>query len=408
MRIRRLQPFLIALALLVLISANFGFALQAIGDNEFLPGWVAARGWITSGISPYDPSVAVEAQEMIYGRPANPEDGESLALFLYPLWAMLFYVPLSLAPYPLALALWMTILELGLPFIVWMWARLMRWRVSPQVLIGMMLFSIFSYHSMRAIVTGQFAVIEATLMVGALLAIQDRRDILGGALLALALVKPQFAIPLVLFVILWAISMQRWRLLAVTVLSPLLLLGLAVLLSRNWLLMWLRSLSTYAQTVDFLPPILKIGVDLGAAGFWIGLGISVAMTIYMVVEWWLALEKEERWFQWTAALTLVVTSLITVRTTSANLVLIIPALVFIFKIWMDRSKGRGSLSAFVFGMLIMIGVWGLYFLTSGQISENPYIFLPLPLVALLGLLWTRWWVVRGPSSLVDSELLTWD
>jgi hypothetical protein len=164
----------------------------------------------------------------------------------------------------------------------------------------------------------------------------------------------------------------------------------------------------FAQAVDFLPPLLKIGVDMGAAGFWTALALSIALLIYMVVEWWLALEKEEHWFHWTAAITLVITSLITIRTSSANMVLLIPALVLILKIWLDRSKGKGSLPAFVFGMLVMIGIWALFIFTSGQRFENPYLFLLLPLVALFGLLWSRWWVVSGPGAVVDSDLLVWD
>lgn len=405
-RFRKFQPLFIAVAILILIGANFSFAVRVIGDNDFLPGWVAARSWLTTGISPYDPSVAVDAQEMIYGRPANIEGGESLARFLYPLWTLLFYVPLSLVPYPLALALWMTILQLGLPFLVWLSARIMRWRVSPRIQIGMMLVSIFSYHGLRAIVTGQFAVVEAVLMVGALLAIQERQDILAGILLAFSLAKPHYALPLILFVVLWSISAQRWRLLASTVLSPLLLLLLALLLSRDWILMWLRSLTVFTQAVDFLPPIIQIGLSIGAVGFWTGFGISLAMVVYMVVEWWLALEKQDHWFQWAAALTLVLTCLFTVRTTSADLLLTTPALVLILKIWLDRSKGAGSLPAFVLGMLVLIGIWGLYLITGEQPYESAYLFLPLPLLALVGLLWSRWWAVSGPGSLVDPDLMT--
>ncbi len=402
---RRFQPLIITFAILILIGANFSFAVRVIGVNDFLPGWVAARSWLTTGISPYDPSVAVEAQEIIYGRPANIEGGESLARFLYPLWTLLFYIPLSLAPYPLALALWMTILQLGLPLLVWLSARLMHWRVSPRVQIGMMLVSIFSYHGLRAIVTGQFAVVEAVLIVGALLAIQERHDILSGVLLAFSLAKPHYALPLILFVILWSISVQRWRLLASTALSPLVLLLLSLLLSGDWILMWLRSLTAFAQSVDFLPSIIQVGISIGVAGFWTGLGVSVAMVVYMVVEWWLALEKPDHWFQWAAALTLVLTTLFTIRTTSADLLLTIPALVLILRTWLDRSKGAGSLPAFVLGMLVMIGTWGLFFITTGQTYESVYLFLPLPLLALGGLLWSRWWVVRGPGSLVDPDLM---
>ena len=56
----------------------------------------------------------------------------------------------------------------------------------------------------------------------------------------------------------------------------------------------------------------------------------------------------------------------------------------------------------------MAGTWVLYFLTAAQVSESAYLFLPLPLLALIGLLWSRWWTTGGPGVLVHSEMLSWD
>ncbi len=408
LRIRPSLPLLVLVALLGLGAANFGFATSALGGNDFLPCWMAARMWLSERISPYHPTVSEEAQKMIYGRQANPEDGETLALCLYPLWAILLFVPLSIVPYPLALAIWMTLLELGLPLLVWMGVRLMRWRAPPRILAGMMVFAILFYHGVRAIMTGQFAIVEAILVFGALLAIQRGQDTLGGALLGMSLIKPHLSSFLLLFVILWSISMRRWRLLLSAVLSPLLLVGFSFLLSRDWMLMWLRSLVTFTQSIDVRPPLIIVSWNLGVVGFWIGVGLLVALVLYMLVAWFRALGQADHWFQWTATLTLVITTLITVRTTTANLVLLIPALVLILKVWLDRKKGAGTLAALGVAGGVLAGVWALYFLTAGQLSESPYLSLPLPLLTLIGSLWSRWWITSGPGVLVHSESLSWD
>jgi len=408
LRNKRLLPLIIIVAVLSLGVANFSFAARAIGGNDFLPPWMAARMWISERVNPYHPSVSVEAQEIIYGRPANVEDGETLALFLYPLWAMLFYVPFSIAPYPLALAIWMTLLELGLPLLIWMGVRLNRWRAPPRILAGMMIFSIFCYHGMRAIVSGQFAIVETILITGALLAIQRRQDILGGALLALSLVKPHLSILLILFVILWAISMRRWRLLVSTVLWPLLFVAFSYLFARDWMLLWLRSLVTLLDSTDVRPPLIQIGWNMGAVGFWTGIGMLVALVVSMVWEWFRALGKDDHWFQWTAGLTLVITSLVNFRTTTADFVLLIPALVLMLKVWLERKKSAGILPALLVAGSMLVGIWVLYIATASQPLENPYLFLPLPLLALIGLFWSRWWTTSGPGVLMHSEKLSWD
>ncbi len=408
LQFRRMVPLFIVLMLLALGIANYQFAVRALGGNDFLPGWVAARQWLSEGLNPYEPAVSQEAQEMIYGRPANPEDGETQALFLYPLWAMILYVPLSLLPYPLALALWMMILELGLPFLMWLGTRLFRWDPSPRMLVALMVFPIVCYHGIRSIVIGQFAVVEMLLIVASLISIQRRQDVLGGTLLALTLIKPQLSLPLMLFIILWSISAGRWRLLATAIAVPILLLGVSVLVNREWILWWLRSLVRYVEYVDIRPPILAIGADLSSVGFWIALGLMFVLMLFMILQWFRAFDRSDHWFQWTTALTLVVTSLITIRTTSANLVLTIPALILILKVWLDRKKQAGTRTAWIVASALMAIIWLLFFVTTQGQSEHPILYLPLPLFALVGLLWSRWWITSGPGALIDAEPLVWD
>ncbi|UCF61921.1 MAG: hypothetical protein JSV37_04340, partial [Anaerolineaceae bacterium] len=88
--------FLVLAMLTGLFVANYRFALQSPGGNEFLARWTGAHYWVVKGINPYDPQVSMAGQMMIYGRPADPSIGEDIAHFVYPLPAMLFFAPFGL------------------------------------------------------------------------------------------------------------------------------------------------------------------------------------------------------------------------------------------------------------------------------------------------------------------------
>ncbi|HHH81473.1 MAG TPA: hypothetical protein ENL35_00620, partial [Chloroflexi bacterium] len=109
-RSRRRRPFPLGLQILMALMAigilmvmgwaNYRFAQLVPGGNDFLARWTGARAWVVEGRSPYDPGVSLNAQRMIYGRPAKLEAGEDLAHFVYPLPAMVFFAPFGLLPYP--------------------------------------------------------------------------------------------------------------------------------------------------------------------------------------------------------------------------------------------------------------------------------------------------------------------
>ena len=128
----RIATVVLLLGLLVgLTYANLRFAQQAPGGNDFLARWTGAHYWLVEGVNPYDEQVSLAAQRMIYGRPANAAAGEDVAHFVYPLPAMLFFAPFGLLPYTTARAMWMTLLEIGLPILAVIGIRLGRWKPGP-------------------------------------------------------------------------------------------------------------------------------------------------------------------------------------------------------------------------------------------------------------------------------------
>ena len=64
------------LALIGLTLANYRFAVQNPGGNDFLVHWVGTRALLVDGISPYSDETALRIQRMAYGRPAREGEHE--------------------------------------------------------------------------------------------------------------------------------------------------------------------------------------------------------------------------------------------------------------------------------------------------------------------------------------------
>jgi len=375
--------------------ANYRFAVQAPGGNDFLARWVAANQWLVHGRDPYAPQVSLEAQTLIYGRPADRQAGEDVAHFAYPLFAMLFFGPFGLIPYPLARAIWMTLLEVGLPILAILSIQLCGWKPSAWIQRILILFSVLWYHGFRAVIVGQFAILEALVMIGALLAVQRRQDAVAGVLLGLSLAKPQMAVLLIPFVLLWAVSTRRFLILIWGLGTIGLLLAASLALIPSWPIEWARQIIDYTTYTSRIGPPVSIlaglipSISRPITAFLTGLGL-----IYLAFIWQRALGKGDRWFQWTAAMTIAVTNLIALRTATTNYVVMLPALVLVFTVWNERWGKRAN-PIILFALFgLFAGLWSLFLVTVEGNLEHPALYLPLPLLSLTGLWWSRWWVLR--------------
>jgi hypothetical protein len=396
-------PILVILLLIGLTYANLTFALRVPGGNDFVPRYLGARAWILNGTSPYDPSISQEAQQIIYGRPADPEAGEDVALFAYPLPVVLFVAPFSLLPYPLARALWMTLLEACLPLLFLVGLRLTPWRPGPMFFGGLMLFSVVWYYGFRAMILGQFAIIEALLVACALWMIREERDILAGLLLALTMAKPQVPFLLFPWVVIWGFSRRRWALSASTVVASVgLILGFMALIP-DWPLQWIYQVLEYPNYTPMSSPVRIVADALPAGSSLVAILLTIALLAYTLWEWWLGYGKGERHFQWTAAMTLTVGQLVLFRTSSTNFLVLAPTLLMILAMVIDRwgRQGRAWVGAALVALVLL--PWALFLATLVGDQEHAVMLLTLPLVILLGLWWIRWWSIKAPRLTLTGQ-----
>ena len=392
-----LVPLLVGVSMALIVGLTFvnhQFAQASPGGNDFLARWNAANMWLKEGYNPYDPAVSLRSQTYIYGRAADRAAGEDVAHFVYPLPSMIFFGPFGLLPYDQARALWMTVLEVGLAVLAVLGLAAARWRPNTALLIALPVFSVLWYHGARAVIVGQFAVIESLLLVGALVAIQRERDLFAGALLGLSICKPQMSFLLIPFVLLWSVSQRRWGVPAAFAAVFLGTIAVSFALIPSWLIDWLRQMYAYPSYTALGSPIAIFADALLADGRWLTWLLSGALLLALLWEWRSSRGSADPVFQWTAALTLAITNLVAFRTATTHYVVLLPALSLVFAELSQRWGRKGVLATGVTLVALGIGLWVLFLVTVEGNQESAWMYFPVPILSLLGLWWIRWWVQR--------------
>jgi hypothetical protein len=378
-----------------LTAVNLRFTRSNAGGNDFLPRWLGTRLFLTEGYSPYSAETTAAIQSAMYGRTAN--EAEDLALFAYPLYSMLIFAPFSLvSDYPLARALWITVLEISLMGSALATLALSGWKPSRWVLAAFFFFSLAWFHSAKPLVDGNAAILVASLASLALLAVQRKEDGLGGMLMALSTIKPHLVAPLILFVLLWAIAKRRRGIFWSFVVTLGVLAGVSFIIDRGWLFADIAQVLVYDT---YTPPSTPVGIFSewwGRGGRVAGVVFSLVFALLLLYEWWVALDSDSDRFLWVACLTLVVSPLAGMPTTSSNYALLLPALALVSAQWQQRL---GTQTAAWFNMAVLfIGIWALFLLTlnpgEGQYREHLSLFFAAPIFLFLNLYWLRWWL-RG-------------
>jgi hypothetical protein len=394
---------LAVIALVFLTWANYRYSLQNPKGTDLLPGWLGTRLFLMEGQSPYSEETTLEIQRQFYGRPAR--SGEDQVLFVYPFYSILLFSPFALiADYNFARAVWMTVLEVSVILLVAAGLSLNRWRLSPFMLGLIMMFAALWYYTVRSLINANLALLISLVVALAFLAIRQERDGLAGLLLALTTVKPQMVILLILLVLLWSISNQRWILFWSLLGNIALLTAVTSLLIPNWI--WQNLVQIFAYPDYTLPttPGEIFAVWMPGVGLRLGYALTVIVAATLVFEWKQAWGKEFRWLLWTAGLTLAATQLIGLPTATENYMIMFPALLMVFAAWEEQWRSLGKVLIYTSLILLFFGVWWLFLSTlvrAEQPIQGLIMFFPLPVFLFIGLYWVRWWVLRPEQPLLD-------
>lgn len=383
---------------------NFRYSMQNPGGSDFLPRWLGTRLFLLTGESPYSDQTSEQIQQQFYGRTASPEEDQ--VLFVYPFYSIFIFGPFALIPdYNIARAVWMTALEIAVLGIALIGIRLSRWKPGPLGLGLLLLFALLYYYDLRALINANASILVALLVFTAFIAIRANEDAWAGFLLALATIKPQMVVLLLVFIIIWSISNRRnliiWSLLG----NLALMIAISSLLIPDWIWQMLRQVIAYPDyTLPNTPRAIFLEW-LPGVGEQLGWGLLILMTATLIWEWRLARGKEFRWFYWTANLTLVGTSLIGIPTATENYIILLPCLLLVFSGFAQEWGTYGRFLIVLSYLLLSFGIWWLFLATlqvGDQPVQNPSLFFLLPVYLIFGLYGIRWRILRPERPLFDQ------
>ncbi len=381
-----------------LTIANYRFSSAAPGGSDFVPRWLGTKMLLEEGKNPYGDEVTLAIQEFIYGKMARPDQDQSL--FVYPLHSTLVFAPFTLTDnYVLARALWMTTLQAALVLLAIVSLRTVSWSPNRPIVTAILVFSLLWYHSFRPLVNGNVAILCALFIGTSLLAIRVRRDIVAGFLLALSTIKPQMVVLLIPFILIWALSNGRWKIVWSTLGTTAILVLGAELLVPGWIIDNVKQIQAYPTYTLAGTPGAIFEELWSDEGVWMGHLLSAGLIGILIWQWRRTWRAEFTIFYGTAFLTLTVTNLIGIRTATTNYIALLPGLIFVASIFFQSGKVTERWITGLTSVALFVGLWILFLVSRTGNMQSPLLFFPLPVTLLLALLFIQSRrVTRKPST----------
>jgi hypothetical protein len=274
-----------------------------------------------------------------------------------------------------------------------LWMRVIRWRPPGWLWLITLLWTVLMYHSLRALILGQFAVWVLLALVAALWAVQrghggghqNSYDVWAGLLLALSTVKPQLVYLAIPWVLLWAAGQRRWRLWAGFAGGMAgLVLGAMVLLP-TWLPDFLRQALAYPDYTVYGSLtwiIVRQWLGLGPAAEYVVLALLALGTLLLALRLWRGGYDQMLWM---LGLLLVVTNLVTPRIATTNYILLIPYALWALRQAHVKWRPWGTWAGVGFLAVSFVGLWFLFLTTLQGDFERWPVYLPFPLAVGLAL-----------------------
>lgn len=235
--------------------------------SDLYPRWLGARELLLHHRNPYGDDIAIEIQKGYYGRvldPARPDDPKDEQRFAYPVYVVFLLAPLVGLPFQEVqiffywLFITLTAASVGL------WLRALRWRLPFVGIAIAVALTLGCFPVVQGIKLRQLTLLVAPLLAAAAACVASGFLFCGGALLALATIKPQLAWPLATWLLLWAASDWRNRkrfVFGFALVMVLLLVGAEIVLPGWWRMFAeaMRQYHRYTQNESVLDVLVPWG-----------------------------------------------------------------------------------------------------------------------------------------------------
>jgi len=341
--------------------------------SDLYPRWLGTRELLLRHRDPYSPEVTREIQSGYYGRPLDPgriDDPKDQQGFAYPLHVIFLLAPTIGLPFPVVQTGFRWLLVTLTLASVLLWLRVLRWRPSIASTAILIVLTFGSYAVVQGIKLQQLTLVVSALLAGCAAALVAGHFSLAGFLLALATIKPQLALPVAGWLMLWAVSDWRRRQLFVWsfALTTAIFLAASEYVQPGWLREFRNAVAAYRQYTGGAGSLLDV-----LSTPWLGKILAAAAVITVAVKGWQVRHEphDSAAFSAMLALVLAVTLVIVPSFAPYNQVLLLPAVFLIAISWRDLWS-RGGLTRMACGVGLLVVVWP-WLASSGLMLASRYL-----------------------------------
>ena len=362
--ISRRIVFLLALAAALVVPLwhlhviNRGFPSN---HSDLADEWAGARAALR-GEDPYSAAGMRDTQIAYYGRALIGAEDKDPQGFPYPAHMVILMAPLAVLPWTAArlvfLAVAFPLLVLGL----WLSIRFLRLPFTPGSSALAVFLALVSWPVVWGLRLQQPTLLVAAIVLIACYLLSRDRELGAGVLLAVATVKPQLVLPLLLWLFLWACLQRRWTLIVSFCVTCAGLLVAAQCILPGWFGHWIAELRGYGLNHGELPLQSLLGPQLG---------LAVTGMLIVCAAWGLwrlrhcSTESPEFGLAVSLALSAAVCLTLTMLATIYNQVAVIPACFLIV-----AARPKGSVPAFLRGITLLLVAWGYTAVLCAAVGET--------------------------------------
>jgi hypothetical protein len=369
--------------------------------NDFYQVWLTSRQWLRQGSDPYSPEMTREIQTGLYGRPLDPNrpgDPVDQRVFPYPVFTDVLFWPAAEFPFaPMRVAVVCVLAALTLASML-LWLRALDWRLTGKWLAVILLLTLCSYPALEGLYAAQLGLFVAFLLAASLLALQRRRFLLAGFLMALTTIKPQVTMLAIFYLLVW--SLHDWRIrgrFCVGLFSTLtLLIGASLAVLPHWIQSWTHTVLAYRHYTR--PPLVTEVLTSPLGSLWAGPAtfvLTAASIILAMVLAWRNRAAASGSFAFWITLTLILSvTIITILPGQAiyDHLILLPGILLLVRYRNEiLDAGRVSRTLLAIGALVLFWPWIAAFglillrpwLAHGDFHSTAVLSLPIRTAASL-------------------------
>lgn len=327
--------------------------------SDLYPRWLGARELLLHHRNPYSPEITREIQVGYYGReldPSRPGDAKDQQAFAYPLYVAFLLAPTVGFPFDRVMGIFKWLLLALTAASLWLWLRVVGWRPGPAVLVMLGVLALGSFPALQGFKLQQLSLLVAFLIALSAALLVGEQFFVSGLVLAVATVKPQLMLPLLLCLLLWTASdwTRRQGFLWGFFVGMLVLAGAAELLLPGWVGDFRTATRAYRQYTggkSLLETLLSPGVGKVMT-------VAALTILLLVAARFRPSQPQSREFALMVATALGVTLIVIPTFAPYNQLLLLPALLLLVRQWRTLwSASAGSKAACLLTVMIVGWPW---------------------------------------------------